>query len=119
MAFDKNKRRKRIKYRIRKKVSGTSQIPRFSVFRSNIHIYAQLIDDIAGKTLISASSRIKELTEKTDISKIQKASEVGKIISKKAIEANIKNVVFDRNGYLFHGRVKALAEAAREGGLIF
>ena len=107
-------RRIKIKTRIRGKVSGTASRPRLSVFRSNKQIYAQLIDDLAGKTLAAASS--KGLTEGN---KSEIAAQVGKAIAEKALAAGITEVVFDRNGYLFHGRVKSLADAAREGGLKF
>lgn len=107
-------RRIKIKTRIRGKISGTSSRPRLSVFRSNKQIYAQLIDDLAGKTLAAASSKGIEDGSKSEI-----AAKVGKAIAEKAIAAGISEVVFDRNGYLFHGRVKSLADAAREGGLKF
>jgi large subunit ribosomal protein L18 len=108
-------RRSRIKMRVRKVISGTAERPRMSVFRSNKRIYVQLIDDLAGVTLASASSASDgEKTTKTESSKA-----VGKAIAEKAKEAGIESVVFDRNGYLYHGRVKALAEAAREAGLKF
>lgn len=110
-------RRNRIKMRIRKIIFGSSERPRMSVYRSNKQIYVQLIDDKTGTTLLSASSAIKEETDK--VTKIEQAKKVGTSIAKKAIEAGIEQVVFDRNGYLYHGRVKALAEAAREGGLKF
>lgn len=108
-------KRTRIKYRIRKKISGTSSKPRLSVFRSNKQIYCQLIDDINGVTIASANS--KGLDLKADKRSI--AVEVGKLIASKAKSAGIETVVFDRGGYLFHGRVKSLADAARESGLIF
>ena len=107
--------RTRVKYRIRKKVSGVSQKPRLSVFRSNKEIYCQLIDDINGVTLASATSK----GLKVDGPKIAVAVEVGKILAAKAKSAGISTVVFDRGGYLYHGRVKSLADGAREGGLIF
>ena len=107
-------RRNKIKTRIRGKVSGTAARPRMSVFRINKQIYVQLIDDLAGKTLASASS--KGIEEGT---KIEIAAKVGEAIAQKAIAAGITEVVFDRNGYLFHGRVKSLADAARNGGLKF
>jgi len=119
MALTKIERRKRIKMRIRKDVFGTKDIPRLSVFRSNKQIYVQIIDDIEGKTLLSVSSRIKEIAEKAGITKIEQAKMVGKLAAEKSKESGITAVVFDRNGYLYHGRVKALAEAAREGGLKF
>jgi len=118
MANTKLERRKKIKMRIRKKIYGTTEKPRMSVFRSNSHISVQIIDDLNGKTLVSASSRVKEIMQ-IQGNKTQKAAEVGKLIAKKAIEAGITTVVFDRNGYLYHGRVKSLADAAREGGLKF
>lgn len=111
-------RRKRIKQRVRKIVNGTPERPRMSVFRSNHDIYVQLIDDNAGHTLLSASSAIPEIQEQK-ITKSAKSALVGKLIAQKAKEAGIDKVTFDRNGYLYHGRVKSLAEAAREGGLIF
>lgn len=119
MAFDKNKRRRTIKYRIRKKVFGTKEKPRLSVFRSNVHISVQLIDDIEQKTIVSASSRNKEIAEKGGINKTEKAKLVGKLIAQNAKNAGIETVIFDRNGYLYHGRIKALADAAREEGLKF
>lgn len=118
MANTKLERRKKIKMRIRKRVYGTTEKPRMSVFRSNSHISVQIIDDTCGNTLVSASSRVKEIIQFQG-NKTQKAAEVGKLIAKKAVEAGITTVVFDRNGYLYHGRVKSLAEAAREGGLKF
>lgn len=118
MAKTKIERREKIKKRIRKKISGTAEKPRMSVFRSNSHIYVQLIDDSKGRTLASASSRIKEIRESKG-TKTQKAILVGKLIAQRALQAGITTVVFDRNGYLYHGRVKSLADAAREGGLKF
>jgi len=111
-------RRTRIKQRVRKVVSGTNERPRMSVFRSNREIYVQLIDDLTGKTLVSASSAVSAIAEQK-VTKIEKAKLVGKLAAEKALDAGIKAVVFDRNGYLYHGRVKSLAEAAREGGLNF
>ncbi len=111
-------RRTRIKYRVRKSVRGTTDKPRLSVFRSNKAIYAQVIDDLAGKTLAAASSQDKEMGEKK-MTKTETAREVGKLIAERAKEAGIETIVFDRNGYLYHGRVKSLAEGAREGGLKF
>jgi len=119
MALTKTERRKRIKLRIRKDITGTKEKPRLSVFRSNKEIYVQLIDDAQGKTLLAVSSRNKEIAEKKGITKTEQAKLVGKLAAEKLIEAGIKDVVFDRNGYLYHGRIKALAEAAREGGLKF
>jgi large subunit ribosomal protein L18 len=118
MALTKQERRQRIKYRIRKKISGTPERPRLCVFRSNKNIFAQLIDDVSGKTLVATSSRVKEISEKK-VTKIEQAALVGKAIAEKAKAAGYETVVFDRNGYLYHGRVKSLAEAAREGGLNF
>ena len=112
------RRRLNIKRRVRKIVNGTAERPRLSVFRSNKQIYVQLIDDLAGKTLLSASSRENGI-ENENITKIEKAAKVGALIAEKAKAAGIENVVFDRNGYLYHGRVKALADAARNGGLNF
>ncbi|MBN1338544.1 MAG: 50S ribosomal protein L18 [Bacteroidales bacterium] len=111
-------RRFRIKMRIRKHVSGTYERPRMSVFRSNKGIYVQLIDDFKGVTILTASSRDEGMDEKKT-NKVEQARRVGETIAKKAVDAGIQSVVFDRNGYLYHGRVKALAEAAREGGLKF
>jgi large subunit ribosomal protein L18 len=116
MALSKEARRQRIKYRIRKRLSGTEGRPRMTVFRSNKQIYVQLVDDITGKTLVSASSKEKEIADKK-VNKIDQAKLVGKRIAEKAKEKGIENVVFDRNGYLYHGRVKNLADAARESGL--
>lgn len=118
MALTKQERRYRIKKRIRKIVSGTAQRPRLNVFRSNKQIYAQLIDDLSGKTLMAVSSLNKDFAS-TGGTKIEMAEKIGKAIAEKAIAAGISAVVFDRNGYLYHGRVKQLAEAAREGGLKF
>lgn len=119
MALSKQERRLRIKKRIRKLISGTAELPRMTVFRSNKQIYVQLIDDVQGKTLITASSLIKTISDKKDITKKEQASLVGKSIAEKALNSGISKVVFDRNGYLYHGRVKSLAEAAREKGLKF
>lgn len=118
MALTKQERRFRIKKRIRKTIVGTNDKPRMSVFRSNKGIYVQLIDDLEGKTIVSVSSRVKEIAEKKS-TKIEQAKLVGKLFAEKAIEKGISTVVFDRNGYLYHGRVKSLADAAREGGLKF
>lgn len=112
--ISKIQRRIKIKTRIRGKISGTAARPRMSVFRSNKQIYVQLIDDLAGNTIVSASSKGLEGGTKTEI-----AAKVGQAIAEKAIAAGINEVVFDRNGYLFHGRVKSLADAARNGGLKF
>lgn len=119
MALSKRNRRIRIKHRIRKRLSGNQDLPRFTVFRSNKQIYVQLIDDTQKKTLISASSLAKEIADKKSINKIEQAKLVGKLAAEKSKDAGIKEVVFDRNGYLFHGRIKALATAAREAGLKF
>lgn len=113
MAFSKVNRRAKIKRRIRKKISGTSAMPRLSVFRSNKQIYAQIVDDLTGKTLVSSSS----YTLKASGNKVEQAAVVGKDIAGKALKAGISTVVFDRNGYLYHGRIKSLADSAREGGL--
>jgi len=113
----KSNRRARIKKRIRKSISGTSTRPRLSVFRSNKQIYAQVIDDVKGVTITSASSNVKDTTQK--VNKTDQAKLIGKEIAENASKAGIKEVVFDRNGYLYHGRVKALAESARENGLKF
>ncbi len=117
MALSKIERRQRIKYRIKKTVSGTAQRPRLVVFRSNSEIYAQIIDDTKGVTLVAASSRDKDL--KASGTKTERAKQVGEAIAKKALAAGIETVSFDRGGYLYHGRVKSLAEGAREGGLKF
>ncbi len=111
-------RRFRIKKRIRKIVQGTPDRPRMTVFRSSKEIYVQLIDDQAGKTLVAASSLEKGLADQKG-TKTETAKKVGKAIAEKALQAGINTVVFDRNGYLYHGRVKSLADAAREGGLKF
>lgn len=103
--------------RVRTKVSGTAERPRLCVFRSNSNIYAQVIDDVAGNTLVSASTLDKEV--KTKKSNVEAAKEVGTLIAKRATAKNITTVVYDRSGYIYHGVVKALAEAAREGGLEF
>ena len=119
MSLTKTERRKRIKLRIHKKVFGTSKRPRVVVFRSNKQIYAQVIDDENGKTLLSASSREKEVASADKVNKTEQATKVGKLLADKCKGAGIDNIVFDRGGYKYHGRVKALAEAAREGGLKF
>ena len=115
MAFNKFARRQKIKNRIRSKVSGTPARPRLSVFRSNTGIYAQLIDDLAGKTLASAS--YKEVAKSDN--KVDQSVQVGKKLAEKALAAGVTEVVFDRGGFLYHGRVKALADGAREAGLKF
>ena len=111
-------RRQRLKYSIRKKVAGSPERPRLSVFRSNTNIYAQIIDDERGVTLASASS-LELSAEKRNSTNIADAAEVGKKVAERAKEAGVTKVVFDRNGYLYHGKVKALADGAREGGLQF
>jgi large subunit ribosomal protein L18 len=111
-------RRQKIRYGIRKKVVGTAQKPRLSVFRSNAEIYVQLIDDANGNTLASASSRDKDIAAQK-VAKSEKSKLVGAAIARKAVELGLNDVVFDRGGNLYHGRVKAVAEAAREGGLKF
>lgn len=119
MSLSKIERRQRIKYRIRKHIFGTTDSPRMNVFRSNSNISVQIIDDAKGHTLISASSLCKEIAEKKGINKSQQAALVGKLIAQRALEKGITNVKFDRSGYLYHGRVKSLADGAREGGLKF
>lgn len=117
MALSKIEKRNRIRNRVRKTISGTPERPRLAVFRSNKEIYAQLIDDVAGKTLASASSRDKDITVKG--TKQEVAFAVGNSIAGKASEIGIDTICFDRGGYLYHGRVKSLADGAREGGLKF
>lgn len=117
MAFSKEARRAKIRTRIRASVKGTTDRPRLSVFRSNKQIYAQIIDDTKGVTLASAASSV--ISEAKAVAKIDQAKVVGKAIAERAQAAGIKEVVFDRGGYLYHGRVKTLAEAAREAGLKF
>ena len=112
---NKIEKRLKIKRRIRGKISGTGERPRMSVFRSNKQIYVQIIDDLSGKTLVSASSL--GMTDK--VTKKEEAAKVGELVAQKAKDAGITTVVFDRNGYLYHGRVKELADAARKGGLKF
>jgi large subunit ribosomal protein L18 len=116
--MSKSSARQKIRYRIRKKISGTSSLPRLSVFRSNSEIYAQLIDDNSGTTIAAASSKEKDITAQK-APKIDKSKMVGEAIARKATELGIKKVVFDRGGYIYHGRVKAVAEGARQGGLDF
>lgn len=111
-------RRQRRRWHIRKKISGTAERPRLCVFRSSKHIYAQLIDDEAGKTLVAAST-VEKSAEGTKSSTVEGAALVGKLVAEKAVKAGISKVVFDRSGYKFHGRVKSLADAARENGLQF
>ena len=117
MALDKTQKRLKIKRRVRKNIFGTAERPRLSVYRSNKEIYAQIIDDTKGVTLVSSSSRDKEISNegtKTEVSSL-----VGKKVAELALSAGINTVVFDRNGFLYHGRIKALADGAREGGLNF
>ena len=116
MSLNKSERRQRIKYRVRKVVSGTAARPRLSVFRSNKEIYAQIVDDVNGTTLVAASSREAGITGAT---KIETAASVGKLIAEKALKAGVDTISFDRGGYLYHGRVKSLADGAREAGLKF
>lgn len=116
MAGKNNERRTRIKAGIRKKLSGTADRPRLSVFRSNKGIYAQIIDDLKGVTLASASTT--ELGDKTSLN-IESSKSVGKKLAEKAVAAGVQSIVFDRNGYLYHGNIKAFADGAREGGLKF
>ena len=111
-------RRQKIRYSIRKKVVGTSVKPRLSVFRSNTDIYVQLIDDANGVTLAAASSRDKDIAAQK-VTKIEKSKLVGAAIARKALDLGLKNVVFDRGGNLYHGRVQSVADGAREGGLVF
>ena len=115
MAFSKSVRRRKIRYGIRNKISGTNARPRLSVFRSNRYIYCQVIDDVNGTTIASASSKVDGID--TKLPKIEQAKQVGKLIAERALAENVNEVVFDRAGYLYHGRVKALADGAREAGL--
>ena len=116
MSLTKSDRRQRIRFRIRKIVSGSAAKPRLSVFRSNKEIYAQLIDDVNGVTLLAASSREKGVSKGTNV---EVATAVGKLVAEKALKAGIENVTFDRGGYLYHGRIQSLAEGARAAGLKF
>ncbi|MCL6633581.1 MAG: 50S ribosomal protein L18 [Alicyclobacillus herbarius] len=117
---DRNLARKRRHLRVRKRVSGTPERPRLNVYRSNKHIYAQVIDDVAGHTLVSASTLDPELREQvSNGGNVEAAEKVGTLVAKRALEKGIETVVFDRGGYLYHGRVQALAEAARAAGLKF
>jgi large subunit ribosomal protein L18 len=118
---DTTKRRLRIKQTIRKRIYGSTERPRFTVYRSLKDIYGQIIDDVTGKTLVALSTNSKEIKQEVSAAKtkVEKSTLVGKLLAKKAIEKNISAVVFDRNGYLYHGRVKAFADGAREGGLKF
>ena len=114
MTTKKVERRIKIKYRVRKRVTGTAERPRMSVFRSNKQIYVQVVNDLTGMTVASASSLGME-----SMPKMEQATKVGELVAKKTVEAGISSVVFDRNGYLYHGRVKEVADAARKGGLKF
>ncbi|MBF4517667.1 50S ribosomal protein L18 [Flavobacterium plurextorum] len=116
MSLTKSDRRQRIRFRIRKSISGTAANPRLSVFRSNKEIYAQLIDDVNGVTILAASSREKEIGKGTNV---EIAAAVGKLVAEKALKAGIDTITFDRGGYLYHGRIKSLAEGARAAGLKF
>lgn len=118
MALSKEQRRERLRMRIRKTVQGTESRPRLAVFRSNKEIYAQIIDDVNGKTITAASSRDKDI-DASKVNKVEAAKLVGKAIAEKAVKAGVESIAFDRGGYLYHGRVKSLAEGAREGGLKF
>ncbi len=118
MSNNKSSARQNIRYRIRKKISGSSSIPRLTVFRSNSDIYAQLIDDNSGTTIAAASSRQKDINAQK-APKIEKSKMVGESLAKKAVELGVKKVVFDRSGYIYHGRIKAVADGAREAGLEF
>lgn len=115
---NKSSARQKIRYRIRKKISGSAATPRLTVFRSNSDIYAQLIDDTTGTTIAAASSKQKDITAQK-APKTEKSKMVGEAIARKAVELGISKVVFDRSGYIYHGRVKAVAEGAREAGLVF
>jgi large subunit ribosomal protein L18 len=120
--LEKNKkRRQRIKFKIRNKLRGTSERPRLVVYRSLKHMYAQLVDDVNSKTIIAVSTKSKEVEEKIKDTKDKKeiSKLIGLMTAEKAKEKNISKIVFDRNGYLYHGRVRSLADGAREGGLIF
>jgi len=117
MIVTKESRRAKIRKKIRSKISGTAERPRLSIYRSNADIYAQLIDDVKGVTILAASSRDKDFARTGN--KVEQSKAVGTALAKKAIEKGLSLVVFDRSGYLYHGRVQALAEGAREGGLKF
>lgn len=119
MALSKVERRARIKLRIRKKIKGTAERPRLTVFRSNKQVYAQVVDDVNGNTLVSASSREKSIAVKEGAKKVEQAAMVGSLVAEKCKEKGIEEIVFDRGGYKYHGRVKSLADAARKGGLKF
>ena len=118
MALNKKQRRERIKFKIRKNITGTLVKPRLTVFRSNSDIYVQLIDDLTGKTILAVGSNDKSI-KSIKANKVDQAKLVGKLIADKASSNGITSIVFDRNGYLYHGRIKSLAEGAREAGLIF
>ena len=118
MKFSKEARRLKIRRRVRKTIKGTSERPRLSVFRSNSGVYCQIIDDTAGHTLVAANYRENGISE-AGLTKTEQARRVGQLIAETAKAANVSGIVFDRSGYLHHGRVKALAEGAREGGLLF
>jgi large subunit ribosomal protein L18 len=118
MALTKNQNRQRIKRRIRKVISGTESRPRLSVFRSNKEIYAQIVNDVTGETIVAASSRDKDISSAKG-TKTEIAALVGKALGEKAVKAGLETIAFDRGGYQYHGRVKSLAEGAREGGLKF
>ncbi|MGI6349982.1 MAG: 50S ribosomal protein L18 [Eubacteriaceae bacterium] len=118
--LEKNKERRKRHYRVRNKINGTPQRPRLNVFRSNKHIYAQIIDDISRMTLVAASTAEKEIADQiAGATKKEAAKAVGKAVAQKALEKGIETVVFDRSGYVYHGRVKELADGAREAGLNF
>lgn len=119
MPYDKHFAREYRRRRIRKKILGTSERPRLSIFRSLSHLYAQLINDLEGKTLLGFSTRSKDFKASKEAGNIKGAHELGKMVAKKALEKKITQVVFDRGGFLYHGRVKAFADGAREGGLKF
>lgn len=119
MSMTKEQARRRRKIRIRKRVSGTAERPRLVVFRSNKHLYAQLVDDVNGKTLLSTSTQVMGKDGEALNPSRETAAKVGKDIAAKALEQKIEAVVFDRNGYIYHGKIKALADGAREGGLKF
>jgi large subunit ribosomal protein L18 len=119
-ASQKRKARLKRKLRIRRRVAGTPQRPRLSVFRSKKHIYVQIIDDTTGQTIVAASSLEKQIREGQSFeNKVAMANYIGKIVGARALEKKVKNIVFDRNGYLYHGRVKAVSDGAREAGLDF
>ncbi len=119
MALTKRERRLKIKQRIRKRIHGTNERPRMTVFRSNKQIYVQLVNDLTGETVVSASSKNKEVADKKNINKSEQAKLVGKLVAERSLAKGINDVVFDRNGYLYHGRIRVLADSAREGGLKF